>query len=238
MSGHSHWAGIKHHKGLNDAKRAAVFTKYARLISIAARDGNDPETNFKLRLAIDRARGVNMPKDNVERAIRAGAGELKEGTVIEEVLYEAYGPGHIALLIEGTTTNKNRAVSDIKTILTKNGGKFVSSGAVSFLFRRVGIIVFSSKQYSKEAIEAEAIEAGADDIRFENECILIITQPEDLQKIRRSFEIKQYTPESAELHYIPLQTIALTESEQSRYETLKELLEDHADVQNVWDNKA
>ena len=143
MSGHSHWATTHRQKGVNDAKRAAVFTKYGRLITIAAREGTDPAMNFRLRLAVDNARSVNMPKENIERAIKAGSGENKDGAIIEEVLYEAYGPGQVALLIQGLTDNKNRTVSDIKTLLTKNGGKFVPSGSVAFMFRHSGIIVFS-----------------------------------------------------------------------------------------------
>ncbi len=238
MSGHSHWAGIKHHKGLNDAKRAAVFTKYGRLISIAAREGGDPAMNFKLRLAIDRARGVNMPKDNIERAIKTGTGELKDGAVIEEVLYEGYGPGQVALLIEGMTDNKNRTVGDIKTILTKNGGKFVPSGAVSFLFRRVGIIVFPAEQFSADQIEAEAIESGADDFRAENDVLLVLTKSEDLQKVRAYFETKNLIPKSAELGYLPTQTITLSADNLEKFEKLKEFLEDHPDIQTLWDNIA
>jgi YebC/PmpR family DNA-binding regulatory protein len=140
MSGHSHWAGIKHRKGINDAKRANTFTKFGRLITIAAREsGKNPEFNFKLKLAIDQARAVNMPKENIERAIKRGTGELKDGAEIQEVLYEAYGPGQIAMLIKAATDNKNRTLGEIKAILTKAGGKMVPSGSASFLFKQAGI---------------------------------------------------------------------------------------------------
>lgn len=134
MSGHSHWAGIKHRKGINDAKRAKIFTKHGKLITIAARGGGDPGTNFKLRLMIDRARLDNMPKDNIERAVKRGTGELKDGAEIEEITYEAYGPGGIMLIIKTLTDNKNRTVSEIKTILGKFGGKLGGTGSVMWNF--------------------------------------------------------------------------------------------------------
>lgn len=236
MSGHSHWATTHRQKGLNDAKRGAVFTKYARLITIAAREGGDPEMNYKLRLAVDNARSVNMPKDNIERAIKVGTGETKDGAVIEEVLYEAYGPHQVALLIEGLTDNKNRAVSEVKTILTKNGGKFVPSGSVSFMFKRSGIIVFSLEKHPADVLETETIESGADDFKLEDGLFLVITKPEDLQKVRAYFEEKKLTPESAELGYLPEQTVSLSEGDLQKYLRLKELLEDNPDVQTVWDN--
>ena len=236
MSGHSHWAGIRHKKGINDAKRGAIFTKYGRLITIAARDGADPAMNFRLRLAIDTARSVNMPKENIDRAIKAGSGELKDGAVIEPVLYEAFGPGQVSLLIEGLTDNKNRAVGDVKTILTKNGGKFVPSGSVSFQFRHVGIIVFSLEKYTAEMLELETLESGALDFRLEEEVFLVITKPEDLTTVRKHFELKDFHPSSAELGYLPGETIFLSDEDFAKYEHLRELLEDHQDVQTIWDN--
>lgn len=236
MSGHSHWATTHRQKGVNDSKRAAIFTKYARLITVAAREGGDPSMNYRLRLAIDNARSVNMPKDNIDRAIRVGTGELKDANAIEEVLYEAYGPGQIALLIEGMTDNKNRAVSEVKTILTKHGGKFVPSGSVSFMFRRAGIIVFTPEKYPADTLEMETLESGADDFRVEENIFLVITQPENLQAVRAYFESKNLVPESAELGYLPTQTVALSAPDIEKYERLKELLEDNQDVQTVWDN--
>lgn len=238
MSGHSHWAGIRHKKGINDAKRGAVFTKYGRIITIAAREGTDPTMNFKLRLAIDTARSMNMPKENIERAIKAGSGEQKDGAVIDSVLYEAYGPGQVALLIEGLTDNKNRSVGDVKTILTKNGGKFVPIGSVSFMFDHVGIIVFPLEKYSAETLELVALDSGADDFRIEEDVFLIITRPENLQAVRTYFTNQDFKPESAELGYLPNQTVPLSPSDLEKYEKLKELLEDHQDVQTVWDNLA
>lgn len=236
MSGHSHWATTHRAKGINDAKRGAIFTKYGRLITIAAREGGDPDMNYKLRLAIDNAKGVNMPKDNIERAIKAGTGENKDGAIIEEVLYEAYGPNQVALLIEGLTDNRNRAVNEVKTILTKNNGKFVPSGSVSFMFKHSGIIVFSLEKYKAEDLEMETIESGAEDFKIEDEVFLVITKIEDLNTVKTYFEGKNFFPESASLGYLPTQTVELSDADLEKYLKLKELLEDNQDVQTVWDN--
>jgi len=236
MSGHSHWATTHRAKGINDAKRGAIFTKYGRLITIAAREGGDPDMNYKLRLAIDNAKGVNMPKDNIERAIKAGTGENKDGAIIEEVLYEAYGPNQIAILIEGLTDNRNRAVNEVKTILTKNNGKFVPSGSVSFMFKRCGMIVFSLEKYKPEDLEMETIESGAEDFKLEDEVFLVITRVEDLQVVKTYFESKGYAPQSAELGYFPTQTVELSDADLEKYLKLKDLLEDNQDVSTVWDN--
>lgn len=236
MSGHSHWATHKHHKGIMDAKRGAIFTKFGRLISIAAREGGDPDMNYKLRLAIDNARGVNMPKENIDRAIKIGTGENKDSALIEEVLYEAYGPNQVALLIEGLTDNKNRTVSEVKTLLTKNGGKFVPSGSISFMFKRCGVIVFSLEKYKTENLEIETIESGAEDFKIEEEVFVVITRVEDLQAVKTYFEGKNFVPESASLGYLPTQTVSLSDEDLEKYFKLKEILEDNADVQTVWDN--
>jgi YebC/PmpR family DNA-binding regulatory protein len=237
MSGHSHWSGIKHHKGINDAKRAAIFTKYGRNIIVAAsHGGGNPDTNFALRLAIDQARTVNMPKENIERAIKRGTGESKDGAVIEEILYEGYGPGNVALLIKTATDNRNRTVSEVKNILVKGGGKFALSGSVTFMFRHVGIIAFSLERYPQETLEMETLDSGADDFLVEDDVFLVITQPGNLQSVRVYFTEKNILPESAELGYLPAQTIALEETDGAALEKLRETLDDHPDVQRVWDN--
>ena len=170
MSGHSHWAGIKQRKGVNDAKRANVFTKYGRLVSIAAKQGGgNPDHNFSLRLAIDQARSVNMPKDTIERAIKKGTGELKDGAEIEEVIYEGYGPGNVAMLVKTATDNRNRTVSEIKSIFTKAGGKMAGEGSVKFMFRQVGNIEISTEEKNVDEIEMVAIEAGAEDVISEKD---------------------------------------------------------------------
>lgn len=238
MSGHSHWATHKHQKGINDAKRGAVFTKYGRLITIAAREGGsgNPDMNFKLRLAIDQAKSVNMPKENIERAIKVGTGESKDGARIEEILYEGYGPGQVALIIETATDNRNRTVSEIKSILTKGNGKFGATGSVSFLFRRVGLITFSLEKYSAETLELETLESGADDFFVTDEVFVVITAIDKLQSVEEYFHNKNFICESAELGYVPLQTAAPSEEDIASLEKLLETLDENPDVQRVWNN--
>ncbi len=243
MSGHSHWAGIKHRKGINDAKKAQIFTKHGKLISIAARDGGgNPETNFQLRLAMDRARRENMPKDKIENAIKRGTGELKGQAEIQEVMYEAYlpvrqagDPGQVAMLIKTATDNKNRTFGEIRTILTKNGGKLVPEGSVGFLFKQVGEIIVENKNNSEE-LEMKAIEAGAEDISFSDNFLNIYTEVSALQKVKESLEKDSLQIESANLVYIPLQKTVLNNKDQSTYKKLLELLDDQEDVQEIFDN--
>jgi YebC/PmpR family DNA-binding regulatory protein len=237
MSGHSHWAGIKHKKGLNDAKRASIFTKFGRIVTIAAREGGgNPETNFKLRLAIDQARSVNMPKENIERAVKRGTGELKDGAEIEEIVYEGYGPGNVALLIKTATDNRNRTVSEIKTLLTKGGGKMVPSGSVAFMFRQVGEIAVDAEGRDREELEMQAIEAGADDLVFEEDVMLVYAKVEDLRDAKERLEAAGLTVRDAGLSYLPTQKAGPGPPAPARYEQLLEKLEDHDDVQSVYDN--
>lgn len=238
MSGHSHWATHKHQKGINDAKRGIIFTKYGRLITIAAREGGsgNPSMNFKLRLAIDQAKGVNMPKENIDRAIRVGTGDSKDGAQIEEILYEGYGPGQVALIIETATDNRNRTVSEIKSLLTKGNGKFVASGAVSFMFRRVGLITFSLEKNGAETFELETLESGADDFFVEENLFIVVTAIDKLQSVEEYFRKKNFLCESAELGYVPLQTVTPNEEEMLSLEKLLETLDEHQDVQRVWNN--
>jgi YebC/PmpR family DNA-binding regulatory protein len=239
MSGHSHWATTHRAKGLNDAKRAAVFTKYGRnIIVAAAAGGGNPDTNYALKIAVDAAKSVNMPKDNIERAIKRGTGELKDGAAIEELTYEAYGPGQVALIIETATDNKNRTVSEVKNILTKGNGKFVPTGSVSFMFRRVGLITFSLEKYSAEVLESEVLESGADDFFTTPEVFVVVTAIDQLQTVEEYFRTKNLICESAELGYVPTQTIDPDEKEAGALEKLLETLDDHPDVQKVWDNRA
>ncbi len=238
MSGHSHWATTHRAKGVNDAKRAAVFTKYGRNIIIAAEHGGgNPDSNYMLKIAIDAARSVNMPKDNIERAIKRGTGELKDVAKIEEFTYEAYAPGQIALIIEAATDNKNRTVSEVKSILTKGGGKFVPTGAVSFMFRRVGLITFPLGKYTADTLEMEVLESGADDFFTAGENFIVITAIDKLQSVEEYFRGKNLTSENAELGYIPAQTASLSEADTAAFEKLLETLDDHPDVQRVWDNR-
>lgn len=238
MSGHSHWAGIKHRKGINDAKRGKIFTKHGKLITIAAREGGGKaETNFQLRLAIERARLDNMPKDNIERAIKRGTGELKEGAQIEEVLYEAYGPGQVAMLIKAATDNKNRAVGELKAILTKAGGKLVPAGSVSYLFKQVGNInVTVPKGSDPYALEEKAIDAGAEDTLYSDNTLTVYTRTEDLQKVKDALEKSGLAIEDAGLIYTPTQKTTLSTDDKFDYEKLLETLDEQDDVQEIYDN--
>lgn len=237
MSGHSHWAGIKHRKGINDAKKGKIFTKHGRLITIAAKSGGgNPETNFQLRLAIDKARLDNMPKENIEKAIKRGTGELKEGAEISEVTYEAYGPGQAAMLIKTATDNKNRTLGDLKNILTKAGGKVVPSGSVIFLFKQVGNINISLGKRDPYEVELEAIDAGAEDTIYSDNILTVYTRPDDLQKVKENLEKKGFQIEDASLSYLPTQKAQLNEETKLDYEKLLELLDDQEDVQEIYDN--
>ncbi len=238
MSGHSHWATTHRAKGLNDSKRAAVFTKYGRnIIVAAAAGGGNPDSNYSLKMAIDAAKSVNMPKDNIDRAIKRGTGELKDGSTIEELTYEAYGPGQVALIIETATDSKNRTVSEIKSILTKGNGKFVPTGAVSFMFRRVGLITFPLEKNSAETLENETLESGADDFFVTPEVFVVITAIDKLQSVEEYFRNKNILCESASLGYVPSQTTTPSEKDLPALEKLLETLDDHPDVQRVWDNR-
>ncbi len=247
MSGHSHWAGIKHRKGVNDAKRAKVFTKLARPITIAAREGGgNPTTNFKLRLAIDKAREYNMPKENIDRAIQRGAGGDKDGVQIDELLYEAFLPcrqadsssSNIALIIKASSENRNRTVSEIKSILTKNNGKFVPTGSASFLFQEVGEIAIEIPEEKLEAAELDAIEAGAIDTEYDQQegVLFIYTVISDLQSTQESLTQAKYTIASSAIVHRPTERITLSDDDRASYESLLEKLNDHDDVDVVFDN--
>lgn len=236
MSGHSHWAGIKQRKGVNDAKRAKIFTRLAKPITIAARDGGgNPDTNFKLRMAIDKAREFNMPKDNIDRAIKRGTGELK-GNAIEEIIYEALGPGGIMLLIKTTTDNKNRTLGEIKTILTKNGGKFGEAGSAMWNFEVAGSIVVDPAGKNTDELEMAAIEAGAKDIKADEETFLVFTEPQDLQKVQENLAKDGFKILEAELTYLPKSTVAIDEGTRLDYEKLLEALDEQDDIDEIYDN--
>lgn len=243
MSGHSHWAGIKHRKGINDAKRAKVFTKLARPITIAAREGGgNPDTNFKLRLAIDKAREYNMPKDNIDRAIERGSGSGKDAAQIEEVVYEGFFPiansANIALIIKASTENKNRTVSEIKSLFTKGGGKFVPTGSASFLFRESAEIALHVPPEKREDAELDAIECGAEDTGYdEEEAILFVyTAVAHLQTTQESLAQKPYPIASSSIIFRPIDSMSPSKEDRIRYETFREKLNDHDDVETVFDN--
>ncbi|MEI6588131.1 MAG: YebC/PmpR family DNA-binding transcriptional regulator [Candidatus Moraniibacteriota bacterium] len=238
MSGHSHWAGIKQRKGINDAKRGKIFTKYGKLVTIAARDGGGKlESNFQLRMAVDRAREMNMPKENIERAIKRGTGEIK-GAMIEEILYEAVGPGELMLLISCTTDNKNRTVSEVKTIFTKNNSKLGEKGSAMWNFEQVGSISIELEGKDADELEMLAIEAGAKDTILEEDVLNIITDQKDFAKVRESLAKENLKILDSGLIYLPKTTIAVDEKTREACENLMELLDDHDDVSEIYTNLA
>jgi YebC/PmpR family DNA-binding regulatory protein len=236
MSGHSHFAGIKHRKGIQDAKRAKVFSKLAKPITIAAQEGGgNPDTNFKLRMTIDKAREFNMPKENIERAIKRGTGELK-GEVIQEVIYEAKGPGNVLMLIKATTDNRNRTVSEIKSILNKLGGKMGEAGSSMWNFEQVGNILVDPCGKEIDELELLAIDAGAKDTKIEGTTLNIFTEIKDLQKVETSLEEKNIKILEAGLIFIPKSAIEIDENIRIDYEKLLEDLNDQDDVSEIYDN--
>jgi len=236
MSGHSHFKSIKHQKGIADAKKGNAFSKITRLITVAVRQGGgDPNTNSKLRLAIEQARTVNMPKDNVERAIKRGTGAIAEEK-LEEFVFEAYGPAGIAIIIEGITDNKNRALGEIKQILNQNGGKLAGEGSVKWLFERKGAIIVDAKQKDKEELELEAIEAGAEDIYWDNDILYIYTKPEDLELVKKNLEQKNIKIESASLDWVAKEMIEVKENEKKSCQRLFEALDENDSVQDIYSN--
>ncbi len=235
MSGHNKWSSIKHKKAINDAKRANIFTKYAKIIEVAARNGGDPEMNFTLRMAIDKARSVNMPKDNIERAIKRGTGEGKDGVVLEEVTYEAYGPGQVSMLIQCITDNKNRTLTDVKTILKKNKGKFVEGGGVSWQFEQKGLIVVEDiKPEEQEKIEMDVIESGAEDYEFDDEVAMIYTKANELKKVQDALEKAGLKITEAKIIFDAKDKISVSDEELADLENLIGLLEENDDVSEVW----
>jgi YebC/PmpR family DNA-binding regulatory protein len=206
------------------------------MVTIAARQGGDPGMNFRLRLAIDTARAANMPKDRIEKAVKRGTGELKDGALFEELVYEAYGPGQVALLIGTATDNRNRTFGEVRAILTKNGGKIVPEGSVAYLFRPVGEISCSLEGKDRDEAELSAIESGADDVELDAETLYVYTLPEDLQSVQEALQKKGFAVLTAGLSHLPLQKTSASLETIAELERLLELLEEHQDVQTVWDN--
>lgn len=238
MSGHSHWATTHRTKGVNDAKRAAIFTKAGRNIILAAeRGGGNPDSNYLLKIAIAEARALNMPKDRIERAILRGTGELV-GEKIESIMYEGFGPGQVALLIETTTDNRNRTVSELRTLCTKKGGKLGNSGSVAFMFQHVGLLAFEIGEASTENLEELAIESGAQDYTVNNGIFTVYTEMGALQNVQAFFESQGLTPTATQLGWKPTQTVSLDPESQKTFDVFLEELEEHQDVQAVWNNLA
>lgn len=238
MSGHSKWANIKHRKEKSDAQKSKAFTKVTREIIVAARQGGgDPETNFRLRLAIQRARAVNMPNENIMRAIKRGIGQ-EEGSAYEEVVYEGYGPGGVALMVKVLTDNRNRSVSEVRHIFSRFGGNLGEAGCVSWMFEPKGIITLGpeANNYSEDDLLALAMEAGAEDLRRNEDTYYVVTAPDDLESVRRYLEEKRLPIAESELAMVPKSTVEVSGREAEQLEKLLEALDDHDDVQEVYGN--
>jgi len=236
MSGHSKWSTIKRQKGANDAKRGAVFTKVAREISIAARaGGGDPEANYRLRLAIEKARSVNMPADNIKRSIERATG-AGNADAFEEITYEGYGPGGVAVLVEAATDNRNRTAADVRAIFTKAGGSLAGTGAVAWQFESLGLISVPRDTVDPDEIALIAIDAGAADVDTEADPLEISTSPGDLESVRKAMEAAGVRVESAELTVRPKTTAEIDSHQVRQNLRMIETLEDHDDVQRVTAN--
>jgi YebC/PmpR family DNA-binding regulatory protein len=236
MSGHSKWSTIRHKKGAADAKRGKIFTKLIKEITVAARmGGGDPSANPRLRTAVAAAKAENMPKDNIERAIKKGTGEL-EGVNYEESQYEGYGPGGAAVLVESVTDNKNRAVSEIRHIFSKNGGNLGESGCVAWMFKKKGYFVVERTAVDEETLMEAALEAGAEDVREDESNFEVITAPEDFEQVKAALTKVSIPFDDAEVTMLP-ETFASLEGKQAeQMYRLMEMLEDCEDVQKVYTN--
>lgn len=236
MSGHNKWASIKHKKGANDARRGKIFTKLIKEITVAARlGGGDPAANPRLRAAILAAKAENMPKENIERGIKKGTGEL-EGVNYEESIYEGYGPGGAAVLVESLSDNKNRSVAEIRHIFSKNGGNLGAAGCVAWMFKKKGYLAIERKAVSEEALMEKALEAGAEDVREEGDVYEVITAPEDFEAVKTALDELKVPYVSAEITMLPQNTTELTGKDAEQMVRLIEMLEDCDDVQKVYTN--
>jgi YebC/PmpR family DNA-binding regulatory protein len=242
MSGHNRWSKIKHKKEASDSKRSKVWTKMIKEITVSARiGGGDISGNPRLRTAVDKARGVNMPNDTIDRSIKKGIGDL-EGVSYEEFNYEVFGPGGTALLVEIMTDNRNRTASEIRNLIQRGHGNLGASGSVHWMFKKQGLIVFEKSAVDENALTDQAIELGAEDIRTEGEALIVVTEPKEFERIREALKAakagggKAPEPVSAEVTMVPQNVVKLTGDEARGAVKLVNMLEDHDDVQNVYSN--
>jgi YebC/PmpR family DNA-binding regulatory protein len=248
MSGHSHWSTIKHKKGVADQKRGKIFSKISRMISVAAREkGGDPETNPQLRQALDKAKDFNVPKENIERAIKKGTGELG-GMKLEKVMYEAYGPGNVAIIIEGITDNRNRSLNDVTQILNQHNGKLADPGSVRWMFERRGVITISPRSQDlepeiKEELELKVIEAGAEDVYWHTDTedpkkklLDVYTKIQDLEKVKEQLEKQEFEIESATLDWVARDQIEVDDRDRETCQKLFEALDENDTVQDIYSN--
>jgi len=237
MSGHSHWAGIKHKKAANDAKRGKVWSKVARMIIVAAKNGGgDPAANLTLRYAIDKAKSVNMPKDTIEKAVKKGTGDLG-GVHYEEVLYEGYGPSGVAIMVEALTDNRSRTGPEIKRIFEKHGGSLGTTGCVNWMFGKKGLITVATSTANEDDLLELALGAGADDMQNTGEVFEITCDPSAYEQLKKALEAKSIPIEVAEISMVPQNTVGIdNETVAKRIVSLMEAFDDHDDVQNAYAN--
>jgi YebC/PmpR family DNA-binding regulatory protein len=236
MSGHNKWSKIKHKKAATDAQRSKIFSTLSKEIIIAAKNGGDPEANFQLKIAVDKAKSLNMPKANIEKAIKRGSGELKNEAQLEEFLFEAYGPNQVAMLIKAVSDNKNRTLSEIKTALTKNGGKMVEAGSISWQFDQVGKIVLKKSEKSEEELEEVLIESGADDFQLDEGELVVYTAFQELQVVKENLEKAGLKIKEAGLTYLPQNKLELNNKDLEKYAEFFEKIEEQDDVVEIYDN--
>ncbi|BAI81117.1 conserved hypothetical protein [Deferribacter desulfuricans SSM1] len=236
MAGHSKWANIKHRKAAQDAKKGKIFTKIARELMVAAKiGGSDPEMNPRLRVALEKARQANMPKENVERAIKKGTGEGNESN-FEDVIYEGYGPGGVAILVQALTDNKNRTVAEVRSTLTKRGGSLGEAGCVAWLFEKKGVIGIKRETIDEDTLMDIVLEAGAEDLKVEDDNYEVITEPSEYYNVKKALEDKGIKIEYAELTMKPKNTVKVEGENAKKLLGLIEALEDLDDVQEVYAN--
>ncbi|HHX64899.1 MAG TPA: YebC/PmpR family DNA-binding transcriptional regulator [Chloroflexi bacterium] len=237
MSGHSKWASIKRSKAANDSKRGQIFTKIGHEIAIAVREGGaDPEANFRLRLVLEKARRANMPKDNIERAIKRGSGEGGSGNELAECIYEGYGPHGTAIIVEALTDNRNRTVSEIRHVFSRHGGNLGAEGCVAWMFSRKGYIAITPGDNDPEEIALVAIDAGAEDVEINEDLVEVYTPMDQFKAVQENLQDASYEITNAQLSWVPQSNITLGEKETIQNMKLLELLEDLDDVQEVYSN--
>jgi YebC/PmpR family DNA-binding regulatory protein len=237
LSGHSKWANIKHRKGAQDAKRGNLFQKLVKAIIIAAKEGGgDPSMNMRLKAAIERAKAASVPNDNIMRGIKRGTGEI-DGGQYDEIVYEAYGPSGVAILIEVLTDNRNRTASEMRALLTRNGGSLGEAGSVAWMFERKGIIEVSGKDLDEETLMMAALDAGAEDLENQGESFVVYSEPSLFGKVRNALEAAGYAVNRAETEMVPKNTVLIQDKDkEKKMLRLMDLLEEHDDVQNVYGN--
>ncbi len=236
MSGHSKWQTIKHKKGAADAKRGKLFSKLIKEITVAARiGGGDSTSNARLRTVLDNARAANMPNDNIQRAIKRGTGEL-EGVAYEEITFEGYGPNGVAVLVETLTDNRNRTVAELRHLFSKMGGNLGETGCVAWMFNKQGVLTFNKGEIDEEKLMEIALDAGADDIKDEDDLISVVTEPSQFEPVRTALEESSLKPSEASIQMVPQTTVKLDRNGAEKMLKLMDALEDHDDTQNVFAN--